>query len=211
MSTLSTPSKQDASRRVPVWDPLVRLFHWSLVGFFTLAWLTEDDFQSLHQWSGYAVAGLVGFRVIWGLIGTRHARFSDFVRGPREIRAYLKSLLTRHPRHYLGHNPAGGAMVVLMLIGLAALTLTGMMLAAADGSGPLVGTWLGGFAEHDVKEVHEFFANLMLLLVFVHVGGVLVSSLLHRENLVRAMLTGHKKSPAATEEADACSAQQQQL
>ncbi|MFC6671920.1 cytochrome b/b6 domain-containing protein [Marinobacterium aestuariivivens] len=130
------PSKQNANGGVPVWDPLVRIFHWSLVGFFMLAWLTEDELQGLHQWSGYAVAGLVGFRVIWGLIGTRHARFSDFVRGPREIRAYLKTLLTRHPRHYLGHNPAGGAMVVLMLVGLSALTLTGMMLAAADGSGP---------------------------------------------------------------------------
>ncbi|NVK40338.1 MAG: cytochrome b/b6 domain-containing protein [Oceanospirillaceae bacterium] len=198
------PSKQTANGGVPVWDPLVRIFHWSLVAFFTLAWLTEDELQGVHQWSGYAVAGLVAFRVIWGLIGTRHARFTDFVRAPREIRAYLKSLLTRHPRHYLGHNPAGGAMVVLMLIGLAALTLTGMMLAGADGSGPLSGTWLGSFAEHDVKEVHEFFANLMLLLVFGHVSGVLVSSLLHRENLVRAMISGRKQEPESPQEGGAC-------
>ncbi|PJA32292.1 MAG: cytochrome b [Zetaproteobacteria bacterium CG_4_9_14_3_um_filter_53_7] len=193
---------------IKVWDIFVRLFHWSLVIFFVLAYLTgEGDLENVHAWLGYAIGGLIAARLIWGFIGTKHARFSDFVYRPTEIKAYLQSLMTRHPKHYLGHNPAGGLMVVMMLVVLALVTWTGLETYAAEGHGPLAGTsmqistaqadsWEYGEnrngGDEFWEEVHEFTVNLMLLLVFLHLGGVAVSSLLHGENLPRAMITGRK-------------------
>ncbi|GGX39816.1 cytochrome b/b6 domain-containing protein [Saccharospirillum salsuginis] len=189
-----------AQESVRVWDPLVRIFHWSLVAFFGLAWLASEEWQSLHEWSGYTVAGLVGFRWVWGLIGTRHARFSDFVRRPSVVVDYLKGLVSGRARHYKGHNPAGGWMVVLLLVSLTVLTLTGMTLAGLEGRGLLAGTAWAALPEDLVEEVHEVFANMLLALVFVHVAGVVVSSWLHRENLVRAMITGRKPSVDSRED-----------
>lgn len=184
-----------ATNEIRVWDPLVRVFHWTLVVAFFTAYLTEDDWQDLHVLAGYTVAGLVAFRILWGFVGTRHARFSDFVHRPATIRAYLRDVLRLHPRRYLGHNPAGGAMVLLLLASLALTTFFGMAVyAVEEQAGPLVG-WLGHLGEswEDVFEgVHEFMANFTLFLVVVHVAGVLVESLLHGENLVRAMITGRK-------------------
>ncbi|RRQ22601.1 cytochrome b/b6 domain-containing protein [Thiohalobacter thiocyanaticus] len=180
---------------VRVWDPLVRVFHWTLVLAFFTAYLTEDDWLDLHTLAGYTVLGLVAFRLLWGLIGTRHARFVDFVRRPREVLVYVKEVLTLHPRRYLGHNPAGGLMIVLLLVSLLATTGFGLAVyAAEEGAGPLAGM-LAGVSEstgHLFEEVHEFFANFTLFLVAVHVAGVIVESLLHGENLVRSMVTGRK-------------------
>ena len=192
---------------IKVWDILVRLFHWSLVIFFTLAYLTgEGELETMHALIGYAIAGLVAFRLIWGLIGTKYARFSNFICSPSEIKAYLQSLMTRHPRHYLGHNPAGGLMVVMMLLVLTLVTWTGLETYAAEGKGPLANISLDITAAHADdnhgdrnrggeefwEELHEFTVNLMLILIFVHIAGVLISSLLHGENLPRAMVTGRK-------------------
>ncbi len=193
---------------IKVWDILVRLFHWSLVLFFILAYLTgESELENIHAWLGYIIAGLIGFRLIWGFIGTKYTRFSNFICRPAEILAYLRSLMTHHPKHYLGHNPAGGAMVVIMLLTLGFVTWTGLEVYAAEGKGPLANSaislripaahadgWEHGDSEGDEfwEEAHEFSVNLMLLLVFVHIAGVLVSSLLHGENLPRAMITGRK-------------------
>lgn len=192
--------KQTASADagIKVWDPLVRIFHWSLVLFFLTAYLSADELDQVHQWSGYGIAALVGFRILWGLIGTRHARFSNFIYGRTRIVRYLRSLLGSRPEHYYGHNPAGGAMVILMLLMLAAITFTGMALIAGEGSGPLAGTLVADLPEWLLEGVHEFLANSMVLLIAIHVAGVVISSLLHRENLVRAMLTGIK--PKNTEE-----------
>ncbi len=186
----------DNRETVKVWDPLVRIFHWTLVLAFFTAYLTEDDWVSLHTLAGYTVAALVAFRLVWGVIGTRHARFTDFVCRPATVLAYLKSMLALRAPRYLGHNPAGGAMIVALLLALAATTVTGMVAygAGEHAAGPfaamMAGT--GRSAAHALKEVHEFFANFTLLLVVLHVGGVIVSSLLHRENLPRAMVTGRK-------------------
>lgn len=185
------------SNEVKVWDPLVRVFHWLLViGFFT-AYFTEgeDETLSLHTWAGYVVAGLILVRLVWGFIGTRHARFSDFVTRPVVVKDFLLSVVRLHPRRYLGHNPAGGMMVVALLISLLITVSSGMSLyAVEEQAGPLA-AWLGGLGEswEDVFEgLHEFFANFTLFLVVLHVAGVLVESLLHGENLVRAMFTGRK-------------------
>lgn len=187
-------TQQRHSQSINVWDPYVRVFHWSLVFFFTLAFITEDDWLRLHSFAGYTLTGLIIFRVCWGLIGSRYARFSSFVFSPSSITAYLKSLLTTHPKHYLGHNPAGGAMILLMLLTLSLTAFTGMATLATEGLGPLAGTFISQWSEDLLEESHEFFANSMLFLVFIHVAGVLVSSVLHRENLILAMLTGRKKN-----------------
>ena len=210
----------NTTNEVKVWDPLVRIFHWSLVIAFTVAYLSEDDWQELHVWAGYTVAGLVVFRLVWGFIGTEHARFRDFVFSPSTVFGYLKDMLSHRAKRYLGHSPAGGAMVVALLISLAATTLTGMKLYAVeenrgpfasiqqmDGLSPISsamadedehekGEAREGHGEGDEElweELHEFFANFTLLLVFLHIGGVVVSSIAHGENLPRSMITGKKR------------------
>lgn len=131
--------------KIKVWDPLVRIFHWSLVVVFAAAYLSEDDWLDLHVWSGYTVAGLVAFRLIWGFIGTRHARFSDFVFSPKIIFGYLKDMAALRAKRYIGHNPAGGAMVIALLVSLAATTITGMQLyAVEENRGPFASIQMDG-------------------------------------------------------------------
>jgi cytochrome b len=186
---------------VKVWDPFVRAFHWILVIAFFTAYLTEDDFLTLHVYAGYTVIGLVLLRLLWGLVGTRYARFSNFVTQPRVAWQYLKDTLLLRAKRYLGHNPAGGLMIVLLLLSLLLTTFTGLAIyAASESAGPLAG-WLGNIGETGedvIKEVHEFFANFTIVLVVIHVGGVIFESLAHRENLVRAMFNGYKQANRQT-------------
>ena len=185
------------SGQARVWDFAVRLFHWSLVAAFLIAFVTEDDFMDLHSLAGYTVGGLVLFRFLWGFIGSRHARFSDFVRPPAQVMGYLMRVLSFRAERYSGHNPAGGAMVVALLVSLSATVFTGLAAYGAEqASGPLAGVMstLPYAVGKAAEEVHEFFANFTLLLVFLHLGGVLLASLQHRENLVRAMFTGRKQT-----------------
>jgi len=190
-------SRQTQAQRrwVKVWDPLVRVFHWSLVSAFFIAYFTEDELLDLHVYAGYLVGGLLVFRLIWGFVGGRHARFGDFVKPPREVWAYLKSIIAQHPRRYLGHNPAGGAMVIALLVSLVLTTVSGIAIyGAGESAGPLAASLsgVGDFWADVLEEVHEFFANLTLSLVFFHVLGVLIASLQHRENLVKSMVDGRK-------------------
>ncbi len=188
MSTqISTPDT------VKVWDPLVRLFHWSLVLSFFLAFITEDSWINLHVAAGYAVAMLIGFRIVWGLIGTRYARFTQFIKSPANVLVYLKKMLTFDVPHYIGHNPAAAAMIVSLLVSIIFISITGMAIIATEGQGPLAGTFWAGFNADWMEEIHEFFANFTMLLVLFHVAGVFVSSMMEGENLVRAMITGRKK------------------
>lgn len=181
---------------VKVWDPLVRTFHWTLAVSFAVCFVTEDEVLALHVAGGYLIVGLLLLRLVWGFVGPRHARFSDFVRGPRTVREYLKDVLAFRAGRYLGHNPAGGAMVVALLVSLALTTLTGLATYGTEEmAGPLAGV-LAGVGKTGGKvfeEVHEFFANFTLVLVVAHVAGVLLASLQHRENLVRAMFDGRKR------------------
>jgi len=167
--------------RILVWDIPTRLFPWLLAGSFVGAFLTAESeyFRDLHVLFGYTLLGLIGFRLLWGIVGTRYARFTSFALRPTQLTAYLKSLFRRPPQHYIGHNPAGSWVIVgLLVLGL----LSGLTGYATYNE--LGGEWL--------EELHEGTANAMLALVGVHVLGVLVSSLLHHENLVRAMITGYK-------------------
>lgn len=180
-----------------VWSWPTRVFHWSLVGAVVIAWLTEDDWLLLHNWAGYLIVALLGFRLVWGLIGPKHARFADFVFRPGRVFAYLRSVREGRAKRHLGHNPAGGAMVVALLITLTLTALTGMaILALTKGQGPMADWgWLmtTDLPVASIEEFHELVANSVLILAFIHVGGVLMSSWLHRENLIQSMITGFKK------------------
>ena len=170
------------------------MFHWSLVFFFLLAFISGDDWEKTHVVAGYVVSLLIGFRLLWGLVGTRYARFTTFVKSRSVMLAYLKSMLSLKAPHYLGHNPLAAAMVMALLLNITLLAVTGMILIAGEGNGPLAQTFFASWSGDWVEDVHEFFANFTLLLVILHVSGVLLSSLLEGENLVKAMVTGRKRA-----------------
>lgn len=170
-----------------VWDPFVRLFHWSLVTSFAVAWLThEGDLGWVHQWAGYCAGALVLMRLLWGVVGTRYARFSQFVRHPSRVIGYLRDIATGREARYIGHNPAGGAMVVALMLGMLATAVTGWLMTTDRYYGI---DW--------VQELHSLCAHGLLLLVFMHLGGVALASRRHGENLVLAMVTGRKRQPGA--------------
>ncbi len=171
---------QIRARTVRVWDIAVRLFHWSLVAVVGLAFLSEDA-RTFHEVVGYAAVALVGFRLIWGLIGTRYARFSSFVPTPRRFVAYLRDMKDGREKRYLGHNPAGGAMVVGLLLTLVLVGLTGYYASIQGFSGV---RWAG--------ELHEALVNVLAGLIGLHIAGVALASFRHSENLVIAMITGQK-------------------
>jgi cytochrome b len=200
----------DRMGTVRVWDPLVRIGHMVLMLGFAIAYVTEGTPAWLHEWAGYAVGATVATRIVWGFVGPANARFASFVVHPAVALTYLRRLLTfRAPRH-LGHSPAGGIMVVALLASLAATTMSGVAyLGVSRNRGPLA-PWLGAEAAaleaqaarqgerkfrrpgRWLKEIHEGAADITLLLVIAHVGGVVLASVVHRENLPRAMLTGRK-------------------
>lgn len=205
----------DQKNEIKVWDILVRIFHWSLVIAFFIAYFTGEEENNWHIYAGYTVLGLISFRVIWGFIGTKHARFSDFIYSPQTVFQYFKGLLIKHPKHYLGHNPAGGWMVLLLLTSLFVVTVSGLKVyALEEGKGPLASSseltlvsdsYANGDEyeyeskeDHDEEEefweeIHEGATNFTLLLIALHIIGVIVSSKYHNENLIKAMITGKKK------------------
>jgi cytochrome b len=213
---------------VRVWDIFVRFSHWSVALGFFIAYFTEDDLLALHVWAGYVVGVFVVMRVLWGFIGPRHARFSDFLYGPHKVFTYLRDLIAFRAERHLGHSPAGGAMAIALWIGLLAIVWSGLELyAAEEGAGPLAairaevvappaaaggllvlvsehddddedddedeGRRGEGRGEGDWEDIHEVLANLVLLLVILHIAGVILAGVVHRENLARAMVTGMKR------------------
>jgi len=189
---------------IKVWDLFVRIFHWTVVVCFFIAYITEDDVMWLHEFAGYTILVLVIARVIWGLVGTRYARFTNFVYKPSTIKQYFKDSLRFKSKRYLGHNPVGGVMVILLLVMLVLTSWSGM---EADGVSLFADNTFNieivksAIADDDHEnggsevweEIHEFFANATLFLVFLHVAGVIFSSIVHGENLVRSMITGRKR------------------
>lgn len=204
---------------VKVWDIFVRFFHWALVGSIIGMYISGEDMQGVHVRLGYFVIALVLARILWGFIGTRHARFGDFLYGPSDIFHYLKSLFVDKPIHYVGHNPAGGLMILVILIALLATTFTGLKALAAEGKGPLAtanpSVLSSAYADEDEheedekhytksdrkrekdefwEEIHEGMTSFMLFLIIIHICGALISSWLHKENLILSMITGKKRS-----------------
>jgi cytochrome b len=213
-----TAEQRQPQKMIRVWDAFVRLFHWSVaVGFF-VAYFSEDVL-SLHVWAGYVVGVLVVLRIVWGFIGPEHARFSSFIFPPGTVLRYLWDLLLGRAQRYLGHSPGGGAMVLVLLIGLLGTVGTGLVLyAIEDNAGPLAPFvssaspsgqaqpameregdegYEGAEGSGDLwEELHEVIANVVLVLVILHVAGVLLASYVHRENLTRGMVTGRKRAPS---------------
>ena len=173
------------SRRLPaerfVWDGVVRLFHWSTAGLVAIAFVIDN--RAVHEAAGLTVLPIVALRILWGFAGPVHARFSDFVKPPGAVIAYLRAMAAGRPPRHLGHNPAGGAMV-LALLGLLLLTAGSGWMSETD-------RWFG---VSWLSDLHALLANLLLLAVGVHVVGVLLSSWLHRENLVGSMISGRKRA-----------------
>jgi cytochrome b len=183
-ATVSSPAPATRSTvRVLVWDLPVRVFHWGLVATFSGAYLLSETerLRNIHVNLGYVMLGLVALRLVWGLVGSRHARFADFRYRPAEALAYLRGLVTGTAPRFLGHNPAG-SYAVWAILGLAILT---------GASGYATYNEFGGEL---VEELHEFFANAWLGVVGLHIAGVVIGSLAHRENLPAAMVSGYKRA-----------------
>lgn len=194
--------ERSAAERIEVWDPPVRVFHWLLVILVFVAAFTKlggpESWLRIHEWTGYAIAGLIVFRLVWGVYGSQYSRIASFTYPPRDLIEYLRGLLLLRPAHYIGHNPAGAMMIFALAAVLIALVATGLiMLGGEEQRGPLAG-YIGYGPTHAAKEAHEVLVYLLLAMIFAHVTGVIVASLLHRENLVTAMITGRKKLPAGS-------------
>jgi len=211
--------RNDSGNCVYVWDPFVRAFHWILVVGFAVAYLTGEEILGVHVWAGYAVGVLIVSRLVWGFVGPNRARFSDFVSGPVATLRYLQDLLLFRAKRHIGHSPAGGAMIILLLLFILATVASGLVVYGAEkNAGPLAGLFAASAAQPTIqsnvesddealgqenslessvarvaKQTHELFANFSLLLIVLHIGAVIFASIAHRENLVRAMFTGFKR------------------
>lgn len=176
----------DNDGQVLIWDPLVRIFHWGLVVCFATAWLTSDSAGTLHHVVGYAAFGLVFLRLVWGFLGTPYARFAQFVRHPVTVWHYLGAIAKGKEARYVGHNPAGGAMVIALLAVMAGTAASGYMLTTDRYWGV---AW--------VADLHSLLANSLLILIVLHLAGVLLASFRHHENLIHAMISGYKRRTAS--------------
>jgi len=183
-----------------VWDLLVRIFHWSLASFFLLAYFLEGNSLSLHVHVGYTIALLVLFRLIWGVIGSESARFSNFVVWPGKSFRYLLQHAKGQATYYRGHNPAGAMMIVALLTILLLASLSGIALYGLEGTGPLANTFVMSWPGGLLAVVHEVSADLSLALIVLHVVGVILSSYIYRQNLTLSMITGYKNEHDATKE-----------
>lgn len=168
---------------IRVWDFFVRTFHWALAASFAVAWLSSENWERLHDAVGYAAGALVALRVVWGFLGPRYARFAQFVRSPDTVIAYLRAIKDGSERRYIGHNPAGGAMIVVLLVAIAGTAVSGWLLTTDA-------LWGSAVLQH----VHSLLAHGVLALVVVHLAGVALASLRHHENLARAMVVGVKRA-----------------
>jgi cytochrome b len=187
---------------VKVWDPAVRIFHWSLVVAFLVAYFSAEELHDLHEFTGYLVLVLVIFRLVWGIVGNEYARFADFVRGPREVARNLRDIALMRPKRYLGHSPVGGAMVVVLLAMLAATSVTGIVVQE-QGELMSLAAVASGLEDDDddeheaeqgtVAQLHETLSDLTIMLTLLHIAGVILASFTHRENLTKSMFTGRKR------------------
>jgi len=183
-------------KRKLVWDPLVRIFHWLLVVCFLVAYILEDEMLNLHLLAGSIVLGLLIFRLIWGVVGTQYSLFSEFPCSFRDVIQHLRGLIHLHPSHHTGHTPTGGVMIFLLLAGLLMLTASGVLLYSIENSAVPFSRLM---AEVDldtillIEKLHGLIADLLAFSVLFHIAGVLVESVLQKQNLIRAMVTGYKK------------------
>ncbi len=181
-SAKTDPDKRRLTGVTRVWDPLVRAFHWSLLLSFTIAWFTPQTQEILHYWAGYAAGGLVVLRILWGVLGAPYARFSQFVKSPGTVLRYLAAMLRGDEARHIGHNPAGGAMVIALMTMMIAASISGWMETTDRYFGV---EWVG--------TMHSLIVHALLLLALIHLAGVVFASLRHKENLILSMISGHKR------------------
>ena len=203
---------------IKVWDLIVRISHWSLVVFVLVAFLSGDEKSAIHIYSGYTVLGIITLRFVWGVIGGKYARFTNFIYPPTQVIQYMKELMQGSPKYYIGHNPAAGWMVIFLLIMLAFVCATGHMAYKIKGQGLSaqkfnIIKYAHADSDDDEEENNEHFGNkskenefweeihegtsfTLIILILLHISGALVSSKLHNENLVMAMITGNKEKKA---------------
>lgn len=187
--TVISPKKEGAKPSetaqptIKVWDPIVRLFHWTVVAACVLNLFVLEEGRYWHRVTGYVVAGAIAVRVIWGFVGTRYALFSDFLPTPEKIRAQLRDMMNGSEQRHIGHNPLASTMMLCLMALLAATAMTGWM--------STLDTFWG---EKWLEQLHGILANSIMVLAFVHAGAAVVESLRHRENLVWSMVTGRKKA-----------------
>ena len=186
ISAVTTIETGRISRPVPVkvWDIFVRVSHWLLVILFALAWYSGGIWDAPHLAAGYGVIAVIVARVAWGFIGSENARFSSFVHGPRVTMRYIAGMLHMRAPRYVGHNPAGAAMVIALLATIAVICASGVMMTTDAFWGV---KW--------VDNLHAASSTFALILVGLHIGGVIFASIEHSENLVRSMITGLKRGP----------------
>lgn len=182
------PGPGRGADRVGVWDPLVRLFHWTVAGGVVLNLTLFEHRRTPHEYIGYVVVAAVAVRIVWGFVARGHARFASFVPGPRAFGAYARALAARTDARYLGHNPAGAAMALLLMALLAMMGTTGWMMGTDR-------FWGVGW----VEQVHKTTANVIIAASVLHILGAVVESFRHRENLVAAMITGDKRAATGTD------------
>lgn len=187
-------------QRILIWDVPIRLFHWTLALSFLGTWFTteSDRWLSVHVFLGYLMIGLVVFRVIWGLLGTHYARFASFWYGPRAALAYLRTVLDGTAARHIGHNPTGSLAIYFLLLLTVVVGVSGYFTLGGEEQQGLLSTSMSLVQSRTFKKMHELTAMLMLLVVIGHLTGVVVESVLHRENLARSMLTGTKLAPSDT-------------
>jgi cytochrome b len=202
-SIIGLPAQPSApTQTVQVWDLPIRIFHWSLVVLVGIAWATSEEKGIpflVHTIAGYAVLAALIFRIIWGFVGSAHARFASFLQPLSVVTSYSKQLLKLQPTRFVGHNPLGGWMIVMLLTTLALIVASGLLAKGGEG---MAGPWASGalgLSGRAWYEVHEELFNVLLGLIVIHVAGVIVDQLLTGERLVRAMFTGTKQV-AATEQ-----------
>jgi cytochrome b len=187
----------ESGNTVKVWDAVIRLFHWTLVAGLVTAYISGEIHASeIHVLIGYALCVLLAIRIYWGFKGSEYARFRSFIFPASEMRAYMRSMFVGHPKHYLGHNPAGALNVFALLATVLLLLVTGLAtLSVIDFEGPLLfmANLVSDEASYSIRHIHEFIPNVGLALVALHLMGVVAGSIQHRENLVKAMITGKKK------------------
>ncbi len=179
---------------IEVWDPALRLFHWLLVASFASSWWSEGRDIRVHVIAGTTMAGLLVFRLIWGVIGTHHARFASFRPSLAEIVRHARHLLNLKGEHYAGHTPIGSIMIYLLLTNLLLIALTGTALAGLQlGTGSLAGITIDFRTETQIALLHAWLVDFTLGLIAIHLAGVIVESLLQQDNLIMAMIHGKKQ------------------
>jgi len=188
----------NGNQKIKVWDAFIRFFHWSLLLSVSLAYFTaKSGMQVIHPVIGYFITVILVMRIVWGFAGSAHARFSSFVRSPKVVIGYLKDMLKGHPARHLGHNPAGGVMVVALLLTLLGIILSGfVVLAVIEFDGPLVGLlrFMSDQWAYLFLAIHNRLVMLIIVLVVFHISGVVLASIQHNENLIKAMITGYKNN-----------------